>query len=182
MKRLILCDMDGTLANNEQRAHLLPAKDDCNSTDKWEAFNQACDKDEPIEAGFCMMMELSLIPSSTAWALWSGRSESVLQKSCVWFDTHASKIYAGLNYYWSFNQGKTAFFRSQDDHRPAAICKADLVEQAVQIAQLTVEDELVLIDDDLSVLQECKARFPYAICVWMGGSHCKALANGVTTK
>lgn len=175
MKRLILCDMDGVLANNEQRAHLLPPKDDCNSTDKWEAFNQAYDKDVPIREGFRILKTFVDLNEDAQWCLWSGRSESVAAMSQHWFWMYSNT--PGL-----LTRQRSPYFRPQNDHRSAAICKADLVQNALHDFGLNNVNELVLIDDDLSVLQECKARFPYAICVWMGGSHCKALANGVTTK
>lgn len=182
MKRLILCDMDGVLANNAHREHLLPSKDDCNTTEKWDAFNNACDQDEPIEAGFNLLAELCYQAPSTRWALWSGRTEDVLHKSQLWFDFHARSFYQNLHYEGVFNQNKTGYFRPRDDHRRASDCKADLVKQAVANAQLVEGDELILIDDDLSVLEECRKFFPNAICIWIGNSHCSAKANGVTTK
>lgn len=180
MKRLILCDMDGVLANNEQRAHLLPSKDDCNSTDKWEAFNQACDQDEPIEAGFKILA--AFYNKDTVWSLWSGRVASAGWKSNSWFWDHCLLMVGDMDNLLLAASQQAGYFRSLDDHRPAALCKADLVQCAVEETRLAGEDELILIDDDLSVLQECKARFPHAICVWIGGLHCTALANGVTTK
>lgn len=176
MKRLILCDVDGVLANNEQRAHLLPAQNDCNTTDKWEAFNQACDQDEPLYSGFHLLDSL-ITDGECYFSLWSGRSESVKTKSESWFRLHLRELMPS-----QISYVRPSYFRAQEDHRPAAICKMDLVAQAFDDYEWTPFDELILIDDDLSVLQECKARFPYAICVWMGGLHCKALANGVTTK
>lgn len=185
MKRLILCDMDGVLANNEQREHLLPAKDDCNSTDKWEAFNQACDKDAPIELGFTLLANLCTHDRTdrVLFALWSGRTETVGQKSREWFLAAANHLYKPPYYRAVLDRamGKS-YFRAEADHRPAAVCKADLVKQAVLDAKLVQGDELVLIDDDLSVLQECRDAFPHAVCVWVGSSHCKAKANGVTSK
>ena len=182
MKRLILCDMDGVLANNAHREHLLPSKDDCNTTEKWDAFNNACDQDEPIEQGFHLLMEMSVFRFATSWALWSGRTETVQHKSAVWFDIHAERLFKEHGYQWSFNQGRTCYFRPANDHRKAADCKASLAQQAVLDAGLEVGDELILIDDDLSVLEECRKFFPNAICIWIGNSHCSAKANGVTTK
>lgn len=185
MKRLILCDMDGTLANNEQRAHLLPSKYDCATTDKWERFNNACDKDLPIEQGFILLANLCIADSveHTRWALWSGRVDAVAEKSRIWFLVEASKLYKNHVYSTVISHSlKKSYFRPLEDHRAASICKTDLAKQAVSDAGLEEGDELILIDDDLEVLQECREFFPAATCVWIGNSHCKALANGVQTK
>ena len=42
MKNIILCDIDGTVANNDHRQHFLEGKKD------WDGFFDALDKDEPI--------------------------------------------------------------------------------------------------------------------------------------
>ena len=42
MKNIILCDIDGTVANNDHRQHFLEDKKD------WDGFFEALDKDEPI--------------------------------------------------------------------------------------------------------------------------------------
>lgn len=42
MKNIILCDIDGTVANNDHRQHFLEGKKD------WDSFFDALDKDEPI--------------------------------------------------------------------------------------------------------------------------------------
>ena len=42
MKNIILCDIDGTVANNDHRQHFLEGKKD------WDGFFDALDKDKPI--------------------------------------------------------------------------------------------------------------------------------------
>ena len=42
MKNIILCDIDGTVANNDHRQHFLEGKKD------WDGFFNALDKDQPI--------------------------------------------------------------------------------------------------------------------------------------
>ena len=42
MKNIILCDIDGTVANNDHRQHFLEGKKD------WDGFFDALDKDGPI--------------------------------------------------------------------------------------------------------------------------------------
>ena len=42
MKNIILCDIDGTVANNDHRQHFLEGKKD------WDGFFDKLDEDEPI--------------------------------------------------------------------------------------------------------------------------------------
>ena len=42
MKNIILCDIDGTVANNDHRQHFLEGEKD------WDGFFDALDKDKPI--------------------------------------------------------------------------------------------------------------------------------------
>lgn len=183
MKRMILCDLDGVLANNKHRERLLPLHDDCNSTERWEAFNQACYDDTPILKGFYLLD--TLIGDrlfDTLVSLWTGRPESVMLKSKRWFRLHTGELFQhDRDSQIQFVMGR-CYFRHQKDHRPAPICKADLIEKAIHDYNLSSEDELILIEDHLPTLQECKARFPFAICIWLDNSECAAQAKEVQTK
>tara|TARA_B100000795_G_C22636774_1_gene374842 strand:- start:55 stop:219 length:165 start_codon:yes stop_codon:yes gene_type:complete len=44
MKNIILCDIDGTVANNDHRQHFLDGKKD------WDGFFDALNKDKPIHS------------------------------------------------------------------------------------------------------------------------------------
>lgn len=182
MKTLILCDLDCVLADNTHRAHLLPNKGDCNTTEKWDAFNQACSGDNPIPGGFVLLRDLVLGSPQARWALWSGRTEDVSHQSQLWFDEIGRSFFDAESWYYLYNSNKTGYFRPRDDHRKASRCKTDLAARAVLNAGLAAGDRLILIDDDLSVLQECKQCFPEAVCVWYCGVPCVAQANGVVTE
>lgn len=101
---MIVFDLDGTLANCEHRRYLVdPAKDqnaweyshdDWRLLDKygspctekkwkpdWDAFYEACDRDEPIFPIW------DIFNTQVQWQdcqIWSGRSESVREKTIDW--------------------------------------------------------------------------------------------------
>lgn len=51
-------DIDGTIANNEHRSHLLPSSD-LHLTSSWRDYNKACSGDSPIIPMINMMNALS---------------------------------------------------------------------------------------------------------------------------
>ncbi len=97
---MIIFDLDGTLADIEHRCYLIDSeKNVCRCGDgevecprhqffkpRWDAFFEACDKDKPnrsvIEVFDCLTMQGHIIE------IWSGRSESVRQKTILWLIDH----------------------------------------------------------------------------------------------
>lgn len=75
----VVFDLDGTLALNEHRQHFINRpvgeKD-------WDAFHDACDKDEPnwplIEIANCLQDGGNIVE------IWTGRSEEVKSKTLAW--------------------------------------------------------------------------------------------------
>lgn len=51
-------DIDGTIANNEHRSHLLPSSD-LHLTSSWKGYNKACSGDSPIIPMINMMNTLA---------------------------------------------------------------------------------------------------------------------------
>lgn len=99
---LYIFDLDGTLALNGHRAHLLDKTDA-----GWRAFYAACDRDEPNEPVLRMMDELAY--RSEIW-VWSGRSDEVKEKTIEWLRKYSC-------YPLSFNV--PAFrMRNAKDHQP----------------------------------------------------------------
>lgn len=112
---MIIFDLDGTLANCEHRRHFVQPyekkwveeeiyfgpefkgqsgnhwfnKDGTiwNGKKDWRAFYYACDKDEPIEP---VINNLRRHSQHTNVQIWSGRCESVREKTIEWFDKHIS--------------------------------------------------------------------------------------------
>ena len=104
---MIIFDLDGTLANCEHRKHFVKetpvwahnGKNDPmafnitsepwkNFKPDWDAFHETCDEDKPIQP-VCRTLR-SWMESSVRVEIWSGRSESVKEKTLQWLDEHVS--------------------------------------------------------------------------------------------
>lgn len=114
---MIIFDLDGTLADCEHRRHFVdPSKrSDCYYHElsnlkqmegwyylddisfpqsrvkfkpDWKSFYEACDNDEPIEP--VMRCLRSWMETTIEIQIWSGRSESVRNKTNDWLDEHLS--------------------------------------------------------------------------------------------
>jgi hypothetical protein len=112
---MIIFDLDGTLADCEHRRHLVdPSKNPeyslrCNPKPKgnfqedegwyhitsnkkfkpdWDAFHEACNKDEPIRATCEMFLSLAYEPYNREIEIWSARSESTRAVTISWLEQH----------------------------------------------------------------------------------------------
>ena len=73
-------DIDGTIANNEHRGHLLPSSD-LHLTSSWKDYNKACSGDSPIIPMINMMNTLAEL--STVYIMTS-RSDEVERMTLEW--------------------------------------------------------------------------------------------------
>ena len=78
---MILFDLDGTLTLNEHRCHFIEGKDK-----NWNAFFEACDKDEPHWPVISMLQALRA--QKLEIEIWSGRSDLVAAKTISWPAMH----------------------------------------------------------------------------------------------
>lgn len=113
---MIIFDLDGTLANCEHRRHFV--QDPCDSCENcysalkiervdsdyqcslckrypaawkkpnWKSFYEACDKDEPILPTIGIFEKYWNHISALQIQIWSGRCESVREKTIKWLDDH----------------------------------------------------------------------------------------------
>lgn len=102
---MIIFDLDGTLADCEHRRHYVDGSRTCytarylllNPQTKWKpdwnAFYQACDKDTPIWPVVNVLRDFS-----GDVQIWSGRCESVRDKTLDWLANEAGL--KGTNYLW----------------------------------------------------------------------------------
>lgn len=94
---MIIFDLDGTLADCEHRRHFVDERknlifrQDDNNIDvrpgwkpDWKAFYEACDKDEPILQTHQVLRSLWSVHDYTTIEIWSGRCESVREKTEAW--------------------------------------------------------------------------------------------------
>jgi hypothetical protein len=102
-RKIILCDLDGTLADLMHRRHFVTAPQvrapaslggtirDPNFRPNWDAFHKACVDDMPIETTVHLVE--SLLEADPARELWivSGRSGKVYDETVVWLNTHLDR-------------------------------------------------------------------------------------------
>jgi len=82
-KRIVIFDLDGTLADIEHRRHLVS-----NGSHKWDEFYEECSNDKPIHA--VIRMSQVLRNSFYRIVIFSGRSEIVRGKTEFWL--HRNQI------------------------------------------------------------------------------------------
>jgi hypothetical protein len=87
MKNIILCDLDGTLADIKHRRHFVE-----NGNKQWAEFHAACIHDTPIES-VIEIIEAIIYAWHGHIELWvvSGRSDAVYFETVTWLNTHDIK-------------------------------------------------------------------------------------------
>jgi hydroxymethylpyrimidine pyrophosphatase-like HAD family hydrolase len=81
MKRNIICDLDGTIALDDHRAHLIQADPE---NRKWDEYFSLCDGDTPNEAVIDLLRKLG----DHRIYLLSARSANVREKTEHWLDNN----------------------------------------------------------------------------------------------
>lgn len=109
---VIIFDIDGTLANSEERAEKFLAGD----IKDWDSFYANCDKDECIESTceFC-----KILGSSHRVIYLTGRPESIRKQTSFWLVKNL--LPNGL-----------LFMRKDGDHRPDYVVKREIYEQEIK--------------------------------------------------
>lgn len=107
---IIIFDIDGTLANSEERAETFLSGD----VKDWDSFYDNCDKDDCIQptCDLCRMLENN--PLYEVFYL-TGRPESAREKTMAWMHEHNLR-------------GRNLFMRKDGDHRPDYVFKKDVYE------------------------------------------------------
>lgn len=91
MRPIYIFDLDGTLALNGHRQHLLDNKDD---PERWDKFFEACDKDEPNWP--VIQTLIILVGVGAEVQIWSGRSSQVSEKTAAWLTNHLGQVPVSL--------------------------------------------------------------------------------------
>ena len=146
-KRVVLCDLDGTLADVN---HRLPYIKNPDGTLKpyaerdWDSFNAACVDDAPNEDVIQILTALV-----RGWGahgchmcgaidrdvyILSGRNDSVRAETVEWLQKHVDED-------WDFNE--RLVMRKADDRRPDTEVKLEMVREL----GLTPDDVLCILDD-----------------------------------
>lgn len=153
MPNLYIFDLDGVLFDNSHRQHLLPTGDG-QTTEQWDAFNSACEDDEPIHHMWQMLNELWC--SGHRIQFLTGRSE-VCRLQTVNAILEALHNTGGPHWL-SCTANSLLTMRPVDEHRRAAEFKYDAIKQIADVTEATAGPmvELVLVDDDYSIISICE--------------------------
>lgn len=137
MPLIIVLDLDGTIADNAHRQHLLPTG--CGSTtEQWDAFNKACEGDAMIEQGreFLRCFQLG-VPRLYKLVVVTGRSEVARKETDNWLEANA--IF--------YNE---MYMRPADDHRKAVHWKREVFQK---IINANAGNSFVFMEDDPAIVE-----------------------------
>ena len=140
-KEIILCDVDGTLADVNHRLHYIKNDDGTlkpYAERDWDSFNEACAEDRPNTDVIEVLRSLVRSPNGERLVYFlSGRNEVVRDTTVAWLQKyvlpHESKI----------SITKDLRMRKADDRRPDTEVKLDMVREL----GLTPDDVLCILDD-----------------------------------
>ncbi len=143
-KKLIICDIDGTIANIEHRLHYIkgPKKD-------WDSFTKMCVFDEPYED----VIEIldSLIHGWTwdvccsverEFYFFSGRSEVAREATEEWLKKHIPVIREHDNKNWELHMRKEGDFRND----------VEVKREMIHSLNIKPDDVLCILDDRQGVV------------------------------
>ena len=136
-KNLIICDLDGTIANIEHRLHYIkgPKKD-------WDSFNKACVNDTVNKDVNEILWNLydagPIVPLRTVY-FFSGRSEVVRKETEEWLKEHVS---VAEHRDWELHM------RKEGDYRPDTTIKYEMMYEL----KITPDDVLCILDDRQGVV------------------------------
>jgi phosphoglycolate phosphatase-like HAD superfamily hydrolase len=111
---IIIFDIDGTLADNSHRQHLIKEAG-------WDAFFDECDKDQPIKHIQHVIYALEGQGRSQIIFV-TGRPERVREKTRVWLD----------DCYGFYPDRESLLMRADGDHRPDHVVKEEILDRLIQ--------------------------------------------------
>ena len=130
MSKIVLCDIDGTIANNDHRQHYLEGKKD------WEGFFSELSSDTPIYDVINMVKDL--FTSGKEIVFLTGRPKKYNYSTTLW-----------LMDYFDFEINLV--MRKNNDYRNKLIIKKELVEQ-----NFNLDDIDLIIDNDENLVSMWK--------------------------
>lgn len=115
MRPLIICDIDGVIADCSQRLHYIQEK-----PANWDGFFEDCDFDAPIVPVIELLRALNVNGFDIGYI--TGRPKRIREKTVKWFKQH----------YVPFKEGQLLLMRTDGDHREDWIVKWLLFEEWVE--------------------------------------------------
>lgn len=183
----LICDLDGALFDNSQRAHLLPMQPNA-PEEMWDKFNAACGADEPIRHVFSLINELRLLDCRIHYLTFRGEpcreatQESIANAWMVSLGWDAGRWPDGG--YPSFIDGisEVLHMRQPGDTRTAMEFKRDWLTAFRQ--QHGEDCRVVLIEDNIRTIKECRELVdsvvhvsPFSGCAAMWSQVTEGVAN-----
>lgn len=154
---LIVCDIDGTLFNNEHRKELIPV--DRSKTEHWREFNARHIYDQPIGYRIQILNLIALMGATIVYV--TSRSEEFRDETRC--KLSMEKCPAGQ-----------LLMRPADDHRPSAQVNVDLMRDIVG------DGRFVLIDDDVTVCAAVAVAYPKVSVIKVPSQDCAYLPEALT--
>jgi len=157
MKEVILCDLDGTLADVNHRLHFINNPDGTKKTRKesdWDSFHTECINDAPNRDVIEIMESLVLGHNSGCMVcgaverevyFLSGRNDVVRAETVQWLQKHVHED-------WDYDQ--RLVMRKNGDFRPDTEVKLEMVQEL----GLTPDDVLCILDDRQCVVDMWRAN------------------------
>ena len=115
MKKIILCDIDGTIANNDHRQHFLEGKKD------WEGFFSELINDEPIFPIINKVIEEHEAGKDIIFL--TGRPERYRQSTALWLSKY-------------FNFDIKILMRKDADKRSKLITKKEIFDKYIKTKEV----------------------------------------------
>ena len=157
MKEVILCDLDGTLADVNHRLHFINNPDGTKKTRKesdWDSFHTECINDAPNRDVIEIMESLILGHNSGCMVcgaverevyFLSGRNDVVRAETVEWLQKHVHED-------WDYDT--RLIMRKNGDFRPDTEVKLEMVQEL----GLTPDDVLCILDDRQCVVDMWRAN------------------------
>jgi hypothetical protein len=156
-KKIIICDLDGTIANVQHRLHYIKNADGTKKKHKdtdWNSFHKACVDDEPYKDVIEILQSLVLGMGNGCnvcgavereFYFFSGRNEAVRSETIEWLKRH---VPITEDWHWEL------YMRSEGDRRPDTTVKYEMMYEL----KIMPEDVLCILDDRQSVVDMWRAN------------------------
>jgi predicted secreted acid phosphatase len=135
-KTVVICDIDGTIANNNHRQHWLKSK-----PSNWKAYNATMSEDLLIKPVATTIEFMRRGDNEVRVIYVSGREEVYRDVTEKW-----------LNQY-SLLKANPLYMRPEGDYRGDEIVKKELLYQAMKEHDFELEDVLCIFDDRPKVVR-----------------------------
>jgi FMN phosphatase YigB (HAD superfamily) len=142
-KNVVICDLDGTLADVNHRLHYIKNDDGTlkpYAERDWNSFNAACVDDKPNEDVIEILRSLAF--GARPIYFLSGRNDVVRTETVEWLQKHVYEdLYPAT--YVPKRCDQRLLMRKADDRRPDTEVKLEMVREL----GLTPDDVLCILDD-----------------------------------